>query len=144
LTLVDILVKLNLALINEDGHGRPVPEEIDRHMVKYIVGNRKDAIEADPTLFGRERWDHSDVFYAIRTHLNQHGWDTSVYNDNIVGGSKRRKKVYDMIKDVCENTYNVKRHEIGIYPENRAIMAYGDRMYSVGFDNLRDLMVNRP
>lgn len=136
------MAKIDLALINEPGNGRPVLKELDRPMVKYIVGQRKAAIEADRTLFDIERWDHSDVFYAIRTYLNKHGWDTSVYNDNVVGGSKRRKDLYDMIKEVCENTYGVKRHEIGIYPEDRAIMAFKGRTYSVGFDNLRNLMHN--
>lgn len=45
-----------------------------------------------------------------------------------------------MIKPVCEDYYHVKRHQIGIYPEDRAIMAIGGRVYSVGFDDLRTLM----
>jgi hypothetical protein len=61
------LAKIDLALINSFGHGKPVPKEMDRHMVKFIVGRRKSAIEADPSLFQTERWDHSDVFYATRT-----------------------------------------------------------------------------
>ena len=45
-----------------------------------------------------------------------------------------------MIKGVCENFYGIKRHQIGIYPEERAVMAYGGVMYAVGFDNLENLM----
>ena len=134
------MAKIDLDRINSQGHGELVPKEMDRHMVKFIVGKRKKAIEADPSLFQVERWDHSDVFYAARTWLNQHGWDTSVYNDNISGGATRRKDFYDMIKDVCENYYHVKRHQIGIYPEDRAVLAYGGRMYAASFDNLRMLM----
>ena len=134
------MAKLDLALINSDGHGRPVPKEMDRHMVKFVVGNRKEAIESNPSLFQTQRWDHSDVFYAVRTWLNQHNWDTSVYNDNTTGGTKRRKDLYDMIKPVCEDFYHVKRHQIGIYPEDRAVMAYGGVMYTVSFDNLENLM----
>ena len=74
-----------------------------------------------------------------RTWLNQHNWDTSVYADN-AGGADRRKKLYGMIKSVCEDFYIVKRHQIGIYPEDRAIMAYGGETYSVGFENLGRLM----
>ncbi|MPZ07231.1 MAG: hypothetical protein GEU26_12595 [Nitrososphaeraceae archaeon] len=111
-------------------------------MVKYIIGQRKKAIQENPSLFVTERWDHSDVFYAIRTHLNQHGYDTSVYNDNVRGGSDHRKSLYDMIKPVCEDYYHVKRHQIGIYPEDRTIMAFKGRVYSVGFDDLRALMQN--
>jgi hypothetical protein len=125
------MAKIDLALINSDGHGRPVPKEMDRHMVKFVIGKRKEAIESDSSLFQTERWDHSDVFYAARTWLNQHGWDTSVYNDNTTGGARRRKDLYDMIKPVCEDFYHVKRHQIGIYPEDRAMMAYGGVTYAV-------------
>ena len=45
-----------------------------------------------------------------------------------------------MIKPVCEDFYHVKRHQIGIYPEDRAVMAYGGVTYAVGFDNLENLM----
>lgn len=110
-------------------------------MVKFVVGRRKKAVEANPDLLQTERWDHSDVFYAARTWLNQHGWDTSVYNDTTTGGKDRRKDLYDMIQDVCEKFYGVHRHQIGIYPEERAVMAYGGRLYAAGFDNLRGLML---
>jgi hypothetical protein len=92
-------------------------------------------------LFQTERWDHSDVFYASRTHLNQQGWDTSVYNDSIgKEGTQRRKAFYGKIKSVCEDHFGVKRHEIGIYPEDRAIMAFNGRVYSVGFEEIKTLM----
>ena len=136
----DGLAKIDLGLINADGRGRPVPKELDRHIVKYIIGQRKTAIDADPSLLQTYRWDHSDVFYAARTHLNQHDWDTSIYNDTTAGGANRRKELYDMIRPVCEDFYHVKRHQIGIYPEDRAVMAYNGVMYAVSFDNLRWLM----
>jgi hypothetical protein len=41
------MTKLDLALISQEGHGKPVPKELDRHMVKYVIGQRKDAIEKD-------------------------------------------------------------------------------------------------
>jgi hypothetical protein len=47
-----------------------------------------------------------------------------VYTDAVSGGSKRRKELYAMIPDVCENYYEVKRHQIGIYPADRATMAF--------------------
>jgi hypothetical protein len=81
---------------------------MDRHMVKYIVGQRKAAVEKalannDDSPFVTNRWDHSDVFYQIRTHLNRIGWDTFVYTDALSGGSKRRKELYAKIQGVCEN-----------------------------------------
>ena len=69
------MTKIDLGLINSDGHGRPVPKAMDRHMVKYIIGQRKQSVEADPTLLETYRWDHSDVFYAIRTWLRPKSYE---------------------------------------------------------------------
>jgi hypothetical protein len=139
------MAKLDLDLIFQQGNGLPVPKEIDRHMVKYVVGRRKAAVEEalannDNSPFVTNRWDHSDVFYVIRTHLNRLGWDTSVYTDAVPGASKRRKAVYDMIQDVCENYYGVKRHQIGIYPADRATMAFNGKYHAVDFDGIHNLM----
>jgi hypothetical protein len=118
---------------------------MDRHMVKYIVGQRKAAVgkalaNNDNSPFVTDRWDHSDVFYPIRTHLNRLGWDTSVYTDAMAGGAKRRKQLYAMIPDVCENYYGVKRHQIGIYPADRATMAFSGKYHAVDFDGISNLM----
>jgi hypothetical protein len=134
------MTKIDPDLINGDGFKMPVPKKMDLQIIKFVIGKRMKAIEINPNLLQSERWDHSDVFYAARTWLNQHNWDTSVYNDNTEGGSGRRKEFYDKIKDTCEKFYHVRRHMIGIYPEDRAVMAYGGRTYAVGFDNLEDLM----
>ena len=139
------MTKLDLALINQQGYGRPVPKEIDRHMIKYIIQERMNEVNQakannDFRHFTTERWDHSDVFYQVRTKLNQLGWNTDVYNDNTEGGSTRRKKFYDMIKDVCETSYNIKRHQIGIFPADRATMAFNGKYKTVTFDQLTNLM----
>ena len=63
-------------------------------MVRYVTGKRKRAVEQDPSLITNEPYDHSDIFYDSRTHLNKLGYDTSVYNDNVAGGSERRKDFY--------------------------------------------------
>jgi hypothetical protein len=99
-------------------------------MVKYVVGQRKAAAEKarannDKSPFVTNRWDHSDVYYTIRTHLNRLGWDTSVYTDAVSGGSKRRKELYAMIPDVCENYYGV---------------AFNGKYYTVDFDGISNLM----
>jgi hypothetical protein len=133
------MTKLDLILINEQGHGRPVPVEMELHLIKYFVGLRIREVEANPDLLTVERWDHSDVFYASRTHLNRQGWDTSVYNDNVKGGAERRKKFYDKIKSVCEDYYGKKRHQIGIFPDDRAVKSFKGQQYA-NFDSLRSLM----
>ncbi|MGA9845134.1 MAG: hypothetical protein WBQ25_22750 [Nitrososphaeraceae archaeon] len=137
------MANLDLDLINRPAayQGQPVPKEMDLHMIKYITGLRKKAVEQNPNLITMEPNDHSDVFYDARTHLNKLGYDTSLYNDNVAGGTDRRKDFYSKIKDVCENYHHVKRHQIGIFPEDRAIMAYEGYYYSVGFESLKRLMV---
>ena len=44
-----------------------------------------------------------------------------------------------MIRETCEDYYEVKRHQIGIVPI-RAIIAFGGKVYAASFDNLRTLM----
>src|SRR5690242_10880352 len=139
------MTNLDLDIIFQQGDGQPVPKEMDRHMVKYVVWQRKVAVQKalsnnDNSPFVTYRWDHSDVFYTIRTHLNQLGWDTSVYTDAASGGSKRRKGLYSMILDVCENNFRVKRHQIGIYPADRATMAFNGKYYTVDYNSISNLM----
>jgi hypothetical protein len=118
-------------------HG-PVPKELDRQMVREIIGERKAAVTADPNLLLVERWDHSDVFYEVRTRLAQQGYDVRVYGSG--NESDRRKKLYAMIKPVCENDFKVKRHQVGIFPKDRAVMAFQGEIHNVNFDNLLKLM----
>ena len=40
------MTKLDLALISQQGNGRPVPKEMDRHMIVYVLGQRKAAVDA--------------------------------------------------------------------------------------------------
>jgi hypothetical protein len=136
------MTKLDLALINEEGHDRTVPVEMELHLIKYFVGERIREVEADPNLLTMQRSDNSDIFYASRTHLNRKGWDTSIYNDKVKGGSERRKKFYDKIKFVCENYYGKKRHMIGLFPDDRAVMSFKGEQYAVNFDSLSSLMSN--
>jgi hypothetical protein len=42
---------------------RPVPVEMELHLIKYFVGQRINDVQANPKLLTVERWDHSDVFY---------------------------------------------------------------------------------
>jgi hypothetical protein len=62
------MTKLDLDRIFEQGDGRPVPKEMDRHMVKYVIWQRKRAAEKavannDNSPFVTNRWDHSDISF---------------------------------------------------------------------------------
>jgi hypothetical protein len=111
-------------------------------IVLQSIRQRIDAVKIDPNLLQWQRWNHSKVFYNGRTHLNQNGWDTSVYSDTAKGGKERRAEFYSKIKDVCEGFYGKKRHEIGIFPNDRATMTFRGQAYGVSFDSLRRLMPN--
>lgn len=132
---------VGLALVNSDGHGLPVPVDVELEVIRYIIGKRIEAVRADNSLLTWERWNHSKVFYESRTWLNHHNWDTSIYNDTSDGG-KKRKKFYDKIRPACENFYDVKRHEIGIFPNDRATMTFGGDEYSVSYHTIPQLCSN--
>ena len=118
------------------------PKGMDTNIIKYVIGQRIDAVKIDSSLLQWQRWNHSKVFYDSRTHLNRNGWDTSVYSDTAIGGKERRSEFYSKIKDVCEGFYGKKRHEIGIFPNDRATMTFRGQAYGVSFDSLRRLMPN--
>jgi hypothetical protein len=61
----------------------------------------------------------------------------------VKGGTERRKKFYEKIKSVCEDYYGKKRHKIGIYPDDRAVMSFKGHHYTASFDSLTRLMHNR-
>ena len=54
---------MDLALINQEGNGRPVPPEMDMNIIKYIIGQRIEAVQKNKSIFELNRWDHSEVFY---------------------------------------------------------------------------------
>jgi hypothetical protein len=115
-----------------------VPVNVELEVIRYVIGGRVLAVKADPGLLTWERWNHSKVFYDSRTWLNQHNWDTTIYNDQGIG--RKRKDFYSKIKTVCENFYRVKRHEIGIFPNDRATMTFNGTEYSVSYHSIRNLM----
>ena len=48
---------------------------------------------------------------------------------------KNEKNYYSYIKEYCEDTLEIKRHQIGIFAADRAVMAYQGETYSVSFEN---------
>ena len=100
------MANLDLDLINRPAAypNQPVPKEMDLHMIKYITGLRKQAVERNPNLITIEPNDHSDIFYDARTHLNKLGYDTSVYNDNVAGGTTEERISIVRLKTFARTT----------------------------------------
>ena len=46
----------------------------------------------------------------------------------------------ELVRDVCDIAFGIKRHQIGLMPKERAAMAFKGSLYAVSFDNLRRLM----
>jgi hypothetical protein len=61
-----------------------------------------------------EPWDLSDVFYATRDDLNEMG-----YNVDDLSQRETREDIHSYVKDVCDSI-GIYRHQIGIYPDERA------------------------
>lgn len=115
--------------------------EIAYTVLRDIVVNRYQDVLKHPEKLKIDRWDLSDCYYPTRKVLEDKGYETSPLNDEHKGW---RKKIYTKVRDICENELGVKRHEAGIFPAERAVMAFNGQLYSIGFDNLEWLRYQGP
>lgn len=98
----------------------------------HVIERYKDVLD-HPEKVTTDRWNLSNFFYVTRKELDDLGYDTSVLNDQILGW---RKRIYAKVKVICEKELGIKRHQAGIFPADRAIMAFQGRSYSINFDNI--------
>jgi hypothetical protein len=96
-----------------------------------ILYERKEAVQNDQSLKITNRWDLSDCFYQTRKTLDAMGYDVSKMDE-------RRKLIHGHVKDWCDRQ-EIKRHNIGIFPADRAVMAFQGRLYSISFENYKIL-----
>ena len=115
--------------------GAPIPKGLARQTIRHLIDNRWLAVYNNPRLLTdrTHRWDQSDIFYPMRTMLFRKGYDVSTLGEEEVRG-----KLYSYIKEYCEKL-GIKRHEIGIFAADRAVMAYQGETYSVSFENYKKL-----
>jgi hypothetical protein len=89
------LVKLDLDLINELRHGRPVPVERELHLIKYFVGQRIKEVKINPELPTVERWDHSNVFmHPERILIKMTGNLIKMQSKNAEGNKSMRNDLF--------------------------------------------------
>jgi hypothetical protein len=112
-----------------------VPKGLARQTIRHLIDGRWLAVYENPTLLTdrTHRWDQSDIFYPMRTMLYRKGYDVSSLSEEEVRG-----KLYSYIKEYCEKL-GIKRHEIGIFAADRAVVAYGGQLYSISFENYKQL-----
>ena len=116
--------------------GQSLPDGLARSVMRYLIDRRWLAVYANPKLLTdkKHRMDQSDIFYPMRTMLYRKGYDVS----SLAEGEKRQK-LYSYIKEYCEDTLGIKRHQIGIFAADRAVMAYRGDTYSISFENCKQL-----
>lgn len=96
-----------------------------------ILWERYTAVKNNPDLKITNRWDQSDVFYNTRKKLDAMGYDVTKLSD-------KRKIINQHIKNFYDRI-GVKRHEVGIFAADRAVMAFQGELYSVSFENYKQL-----
>jgi hypothetical protein len=113
---------------------RPIPNGLVPKILRKVVTERYDAVlgpKGDLGLITRDRWNLSDCFYETRNRLDAMGYDTSPLNDQ-----DKRKKIHNMVREICEKDLGVKRHEIGIFASDRAQLAFQGHIYNVNLENI--------
>lgn len=110
-----------------------IPTGFERKTIRYIINQRWDAVYTNPELRITERWDQSDIFYRMRTLLDGKGYDITKLSKK-----DKRADLYGYIKIYCD-LCNIKRHQIGIFTADRAVMVYQGKEYSVNYENYKQL-----
>ena len=116
--------------------GSPIPNGLAKQTIRHLIDNRWLAVYNNPRLLTDKthRMDQSDIFYPMRTMLYRKGYDVSSLAER-----EKRQDLYSYIKDYCEDVLGIKRHQIGIFAADRAVMAFQGDTYSVSFENYKQL-----
>ena len=116
----------------------PVPRGLARKIIRYLVDDRWIKVYNNRALLTdrTRRKDQSDIFYPMRTMLYEKGYDVEGFFKKPDGSvnEEKRIKLYSYIKEYCERR-GIKRHQIGIFPAERAVMAYNGHEHFVNFEN---------
>ena len=106
------------------------------HELANIVYDRYTDVRAHPEKIEIDAWDLSDCFYLTRKEMHNLGYDITPLNDKKTGW---REAIYKEVRVICERDIGIKRHQAGIFPADRAVMAFKGQLYSVGFKNIEQL-----
>ena len=116
--------------------GSPIPDGMAKQTIRHLIDKRWLEVFKNPELLTDKthRMDQSDIFYPMRTMLYRKGYDVSS-----IDKGEKRQKLYQYIKDYCEDVLNIKRHQIGIFAADRAVMAFQGKTHSVNYENCKQL-----
>jgi hypothetical protein len=113
---------------------KPIPPKgLAFKVLEKLIDSRREGVRNNPDLKITNRWDLSDCFYNTRKKLDSMGYDVSIYGDR-----EKRKDITNHVKVYCDRL-GIKRHDIGIFAADRAVMAFQGQLYSVSFENYKQL-----
>jgi hypothetical protein len=105
-----------------------------------IVQKLLDDISANPSLIKSNPWPTTKAYYILRKTLDHLGFDIA---EEYPRGHKLAGKVIlaerrpyiqgKMLTDICEKEFGMKRHELGIFVDERTQFVYRERSGSIGF-----------
>ncbi|MGC1133651.1 MAG: hypothetical protein WA941_12575 [Nitrososphaeraceae archaeon] len=112
-----------------------------------VVRDRCDTIMANPSLIQIYPWPTTKAYYNLRKKLDHLGYNI---DERYPLGHKLEGKVIlaerrpyiqgSMLTDICEKVFGMKRHQLGIFTDERTQFVYRGHFQSVGFDDIDDLM----
>ncbi len=113
---------------------KPIPRGLITSILRDLILKRHDAVlgpNGDLGLITTDRHDLSDYFYDTRDALDGMGYDTAPINN-----PDQRRKIHNMVREICENDLKLKRHEIGIFAADRAQLAFQGQIYNVNLETI--------
>lgn len=99
-----------------------------KDVVEEILRERLDRVNEDPDLKHTDKWTQSTVYYKTRKRMLDYGIPLT-----------ERETITRQIKEICEQNWNIRREELGIFAADRAQMYFRSKVHDVGIDELRDL-----
>jgi hypothetical protein len=115
-----------------DSYGRSYTDIAQGYLDDFLK-QRKQDIDADPSLKFNDRITQSGVWYRIRPLMIEAGFtpqkDWGTTRKTITGG----------INKTCDDLFGLKREDLGIIASARAIMYYRGQSYPVNIDNIEEL-----
>lgn len=117
-------------------------------MIK-VMQDRYEAIKLDKKLIQSYPWPTTKPYYNLRKLLDNLGYDVAEkyppghkLADKVILDERRPYIQGRMLTDICENDFGKKRHELGIFVDERTQFAYRGESQSVGFYDI-DSLVNK-
>ncbi len=99
-----------------------------KDVVEEILRERLDRVNEDPELKHSDKWTQSTVYYKTRKRMLDYEIPLT-----------ERETITRQIKEICEQKWNKRREELGIFAADRAQMYFRGKIHDVGIDELRDL-----